>query len=127
MIFLCLHGYFWAQLRPAGSWAANHMPFYTRNLFSLWTRLQLLPSSDFLNFWRLSSISTSAAHPFALVNIPFQASWTWILHTFLGSVHSPGFGDLYSISQLVTFPAFVLRQSLNVLAPELHGVVMIIS
>ena len=38
--------------------------------------LQLLPSSDFLIFWHLHSISTSAAYPFALVNISFQVSWT---------------------------------------------------
>lgn len=33
VIFLCLHRYFCAELRPAGSWAANHMPFTPETSF----------------------------------------------------------------------------------------------
>lgn len=33
VIFLCLHRYFYAELRPAGSWAANHMPFTPETSF----------------------------------------------------------------------------------------------
>lgn len=115
VIFLCLHRQFWAQLKPAGSQAANHMPFYTRNLFFLSTCLQLLPSSDFLIFfWHLHSISTSAAYPFALVNISFQVSWTQVLYTLLGYVHATGYGDIQPISSLDTSPASVITQPLNV-------------
>ena len=95
VILLCLHRYVCAKLGPAGSRAANHMPLFTRNFFSLWTCLQLLRLLGFPGFWHLSSTSPSASHPFGLMNIPFQTRWTLVLHTLLNSVHPSDFDAIY--------------------------------
>lgn len=93
MIFLCLHRYFCAELRPAGSWAADHMPFTPETSF---------PSGPAYNYSHLL-ISWILAPQYnfyicfltGLVTLPFQASCTLTLHTLLGSVHFFGFGDIY--------------------------------
>lgn len=93
VIFLCLHRYFCAELRPAGSWAANHMPFTPETSFPLG------PACDYFHLLTSWIFGTSVQFLHLLLN---HLVWCISLSKLLGLRSCTHFWDLFIPLVLVT-------------------------